>query len=193
MTPIQLWLPTFFGGIARPELQRDMKRMLRARTTEHVMWSVPGWTGPSWWTQDGMRVSCLNGDGLERARILHVGEKGAVVGPAAASFPNQSVAGMLDHWLNDDFVRADPCNPEEPLRVKIPHPVNGGVTLVEAEVTLTGASYFPFAHVGERGVAGQWPPRPDMPTTVSPEMESARPSFEPRKSLPLRLAWLTPF
>ena len=191
--PIQLWLPTFFGGIARPELQRDMKRMFRARKTEHVMWSIPGWSGPSCWTERGLRVSCQNGEGLERVRILHVGEKGVVVGSGAASFPNQSVAGMLDHWLNDDFVRADLTNPGEPLRVKIPHPINGGVALVDAEVMLPGGSYFTFAHIGTGEVAAQWPPRPDMPTTVSPELESAQPQSDLGKSLRLRLAWLAPF
>lgn len=65
--------------------------------------------------------------------------------------------------------------------------------MVEAEVTPPGAGYFPFAHVGEESVAAQWPPRPDIPTTVSPEIESARLSFDPRKTLPLRLAWLPPF
>ena len=170
-----------------------MKRMFRARTTERVVWSVPGWTRPSRWTQEQTRVSCLNGEGLECARILHIGDKGAVVGPAAASFPNQSAAGMLDHWLNDDFVRADPVNPNEPLRIKVPHPVNGGVALVEAGVTLPGTGYFPLARVGDEGVAAQWPPRPDMPTTVSPEMESARRVPDPRKSLRLRFAWSAPF
>lgn len=193
MTPIQLWLPTFFGGIARPELRSDMKRMFSARRTENVMWSVPGWSGPPRWTQEGLRVSCLNGDGLECARIQHVGEKGVVVGPGAASFPGRSVADILDHWLNDDFVRVCKVDLNEPLRVKVPHPVNGGVALVEAEVTPPGAGYFPFAHAGEESVAAQWPPRPDMPTTVSPEIESGRLSFDPRKTLPLRLAWLPPF
>ena len=145
--------------------------------------------------QDGLRVSCLNGDSLECARILHVGDKGAVVGPAAASFPNQSVAGMLDHWLNDDFVRADPKNPDEPRRAKIPHLANEGVVLVDAEVTLPVVSYFPFTHLGAVAdyVAAQWPPHPDMATTVSPEMESARPLSDPRKSLRLRVAWSAPF
>lgn len=193
MTPIQLWLPTFLGGIARPELRRDMQRMFRARTTEHVMWSVPDWTGPSRWTQDGLRVSCLNGEGLECARILHVGDKGAVVGPAAACFPNQSVASLIDCWLNDDSLRADPINPGEPLRVKVPHPVNGGVALVEAEVTLPGESHFPFTHIGDGSVFAQWPPRPDMCTTVSPEMESARPLSESGETLRLRLIWSAPF
>ncbi len=193
MTPIQLWLPTIFGGIAQPELRRDMQRMFRARTTEHVMWSFPVWTGPSHWTQGQTRVSCLNGESWECAQILHIGENGAVVGPAAASFPDQSVAGMLEHWLNGDFVRAHPGNSDEWLRVSIPHPVNGGVALVEAEVTLADASYFPFAHIGEEEVAAQWPPRPDMPSAVSPEMESARPLSDPRKSLRLRLEWLAPF
>jgi hypothetical protein len=193
MTPIQLWLPTFSGGIARPELQRDMKRMFRERTTEHLMWSVPGWTGPSSWTQDGLRVSCLNGETWECVRILHFGEKGGMVGPAAAAFPRASVAGMLDHWLNDKFVRADSLNPDEPLHIKVPRPVNGGVALVEAEMTIPGESYFPIKDVRDERVAAQWPPRSDMPTTVSPEMESAAALPHARKTLRLRFAWLAPF
>jgi hypothetical protein len=194
MTPVQLWLPTFFGGVARPGLRRDMQRLFRTRTTENVMWSVPGWAGPPRWTQEGAGVSCLIGDTLECVRILHVGVNGAVVGPAAAAFPGLSVVGMLDAWLDGDFTRLAPCDPGQRLRVKMPHPVNGGVALVEAEVTLPGANFFPITHVGDERVFAQWPPRPDMPATVSPEMESASSSADaPDRSLRLRLAWLAPF
>ncbi len=76
------------------------------------MWSVPGWIGPPLWTQGQEGVSCLNGDDLECVEILHVGETGAVFGPGAASFPDLSVTGLLDQWLNGDFVRVVEVNPE---------------------------------------------------------------------------------
>ena len=61
LRPIQLWLPTFFGSVARPELRADMQRLFRARTTEKVMWTVPGWSGPACWKQKGVSVGCING------------------------------------------------------------------------------------------------------------------------------------
>jgi hypothetical protein len=195
MTPIQLWLPSFFGGIARPELRSDIHRMFTARTTERVIWSVPGWRGASCWMQDGVRVSCLNGEHLECARILHIGEKGAVAGPAAAWFPDLSVAGILDHWLNDDFVRAIEVDRPETLHFKVPHPVEGGVELADAELTVPDEFYLPpTTHIRDERIFSQWPRRPDMPTTVSPEMESARWLSDRRSSSPMfRYAWLAPF
>lgn len=195
MTPIQLWLPTFFGGNARPELQRDMHRMFRARTTERVMWSVPAWMGSPRWTQGQEGVSCLNGDDLECVEILHIGEKGTVFGPNAGLFPDLSVTGLLDHWLKGDFVRVVEVNPDVPLRIKIPHPVNGGVALAEAELPVPEEFYLPpFTHIGHEHLFAQWPPRPDMPTTVSPEMESVRSLSDGRRNSPaLRYAWMAPF
>ena len=128
-------------------------------------------------------------------RILHVGENGAVVGPAAAAFSNQSVTGLLDAWLNDEFVRAVLVEPGEPLYVEIPYPANSGVALVEKELHHQKTNYFPITHLidNQRAMA-QWPPHPDMPTTVSPELESARPSSDVSKdSLTLRPMWLAPF
>src|SRR5271166_787011 len=120
MTPIQLWLPTFFGGNARPELRRDMHRMFRARTTEHAIWSVPDWTEPSRWLEGRFLVSGLKGEVPECARILHVGENGHVAEAAASLFSGRSIAGWLDAWLNDDFVRLVPSKRGEPLRVTVP-------------------------------------------------------------------------
>ena len=51
MTPIQLWLPTILGGIGRPELRRDMQRMFKLRTNEHVMWSIPQGRPTGWMTK----------------------------------------------------------------------------------------------------------------------------------------------
>lgn len=193
MTPIQLWLPEIFGGIARPEPRRDILRMFRARTREKMMWSVPGWQGPPNWTQEGMAVSCINGEALECVRILHIGANDAVVGPDAGVFPKASVKGLLDAWLNGKFVAGVPGNPGEQFRVKIPHLVNGGIGLVEAEMRLPGVQYFPFAEAGGDQVASaQWPPRADMPSTISPEMESEEQVVLAR-SLHLRLAWSAPF
>jgi hypothetical protein len=195
MTPIQLWLPTFFGGNARPELQRDMQRMFRARRTERVMWSVPSWKGPPCWTQCREGVSCLNGDDLECAVIFHIGENGMVVGPGAAAFPDQSITGLLDHWLRGDFVRVVEVNPDAPLRIKVPQLVDGGVELADAELAVPDEfSLPPFTHIDRERLYVQWPPRHDMPTTVSPEMESVRLLSGRRSgSPPLRYAWQAPF
>jgi hypothetical protein len=192
MTAIQLWLPEFFGGIARPELRRDKQRMFRARTREQMMWAVPGWRGPRNWTQDGIGVSCVNGETLECVRILHIGSNGAVFGPGAGAFPNLSVGGLLDAWLNNEFVTATQKRLGVPLRVKIPDVVPGGVRLVLAEVTPLVQHYFPFAKAdGDQVASAQWPPRADLPSTVSPEMESVSP-VPPENSLHLRYSWSSP-
>jgi hypothetical protein len=80
--------------------------------------------------QDKLRVGCLNGDHLECVRILHIGESGEVVGPAAAGFPNQSVAGLLDAWLNDGFFRMVDSDLDKPDRVRVPHLVEGAVLMI---------------------------------------------------------------
>ena len=159
------------------------------------MWSLPGWMGPPCWTQGREGVSCLNGDDPESVVIFHIGENGMVVGPGAAAFPDQSVTGLLDHWLKGDFLRVVEVNPDVPLRIKIPHPVNGGVALAEAELPVPEEFYLPpFTHIGHEHLFAQWPPRPDMPTTVSPEMESVRSLSDGRRNSPaLRYAWLAPF
>jgi hypothetical protein len=195
MTPIQLWLPTFFGGNARPELQRDTQRMFRARTTERVMWSVPSWKGPLCWTQCREGVSCLNGDDLECVVIFHIGENGMVVGPRAAAFPDQSITGLLDHWLRGDFVRVVEANPDVPLRIKVPQLVDGCVELADAGLPVPDEfSLAPFTHIDRERLYVQWPPRRDMPTIVSPEMESVRLLSGRRSgSPPLRYAWQAPF
>ena len=136
----------------------------------------------------------MNGDHLECVKILHIGDNGAVVAPAVTSFPNLSVADLLDAWLNDDFVRLVPRQPGERLRVEIPHPVKGVVFMVVTELDLAGEHYFPITHVGDQRVFAQWPPRSDIPATVSPELESARASSDtPKGSLPVRFVWSAPF
>ncbi len=196
MTPIQLWLPTVNGGIAKPELRRDRHRMFRAWGSEHVMWTVPGWTEPRNWLEGSIRVGCLAGESYECVRILHVGDKGTVVGPAAAAFPNNSVNGLLDAWLNSKFVGLSVLDPDEPISIKVPHRVGGGVTYVAVELKTAFANVLPITHVGaKRTAATQWPPSANSPSTVSPEMESASvPLASPRKgTLPVRFTWAAPF
>ena len=118
MTPIQLWLPTVYGGIARPELRRDMHRMFRAWGGEDVMWTMPRWRGPRKWLHGPTRVGCLAGESYECVQILHVGDKGTVVGPAAAAFPNNSANGLLDAWLNTKFVGLSPVDPDERISIR---------------------------------------------------------------------------
>ena len=111
MMPIQLWLPTVYGGIARPELRRDMQRLFREWDGEDVMWTVPGWTGPRSWPHGSTRVGCLAGEFYECVDVMHMGNKGAVVGPRAAAFPNYSVNGLLDIWLQLEFCRTFSLRP----------------------------------------------------------------------------------
>jgi predicted nucleic acid-binding Zn ribbon protein len=196
MTPIQLWLPTVHGGIARPELGRDRHRMFREWGSEHVMWSVPGWTGPRNWLQGSIRVGCLAGESYECVRILHVGDNGTLVGPAAAHFPNDSVNGLLDAWLNSEFVGLSAVDPDGQISIEVPHAVKGGVVYVPAKVKTTFANVLPFTHVGaNRTVYAQWPPTADAPSTVSPEMESALAPLAtpPEGTLPVQFTWAAPF
>jgi hypothetical protein len=197
MTPIQLWLPTVQGGIARPELRGDMQRMFRAWTIEDIMWTKPRWAGPPRWVEGQWHAACLNGETLERAQIHHVGDNGAIVGPSAASFPDQSVNGLLDTWLNADIVKWSPIDPDRAIRLEVPHPVEGGVALVWMKITFPFTNVLPIKHVDDRGIAfAQWPPDPTMPTTISPEVESAlpTPSFSPPPgTLPVRFSWTAPF
>lgn len=58
---------------------------------------------------------------------------------------------------------------------------------------IPGESFLPFALARDERLSAQWPPRADMPTTVSPEMESERPVRDHNKSLPMRFIWLAPF
>ena len=193
MTPIQVWLPTVHGGIARPELRRDMHRMFRAWCGEDLMWTIPDWKGPRDWVHGGTRVGCLAGEFYECVDILHVGNKGAVAGFAAAAFPNKSVDGLLAAWLKRGSLGVSPFNPDKRCYIKIPHPVEGGV-LAELESTL--ANVIPFSRVGrDRTVYAQWPSSATAPSTVSPEMESASApvSSLPKDTLPVRVTWAAPF
>ena len=173
-----------------------MHRMFREWGGEHVMWTVPGWTGPRNWRQGSTGVGCLAGEFYECVRILHMGDKGTIVGPAAAAFPNNSVNGLLDAWLNSKFVRLSPVDPDERISIEVPHPVEGGVRYVPVELKTTFTNVLPFAQVGEnRAVSTQWPPTADAPSTVSPEMESALAPLAtpPEGTLPVRFTWAAPF
>jgi hypothetical protein len=197
MTPIQLWLPTIQGGIARPELRRDMQRMFTAWTNEDIMWTKPGWAGLPRWDQHPLLAACLNGETLECAEIHHVGEKGAIVGPRSELFPHRSVASLLDAWLNADFVRRIPTDPDRTIELKVPYPIECTVALIWKKIALSFTNVLPITHLSETGVAfAQWPPDPAMPTTISPELESAlpMPSFSaPQGTLPVRFSWTAPF
>ena len=193
MMPIQLWLPTVYGGIARPELRRDMHRMFRAWDGEDLMWTVPGWTGPRNWLHGSTRVGCLAGESYECVDVMHVGNKGTIVGSRAAAFPNSSVNGLLDAWLQFESLGLSPFEPDERSYIKIPHPVEGGVL---TKLKPNFANVLPFTRVGaNHTVDAQWPPTADAPSTVSPEMESASAPVPtpPKSTLPLRVTWAAPF
>src|SRR6476620_3734727 len=99
MMPIQIWLPTVQGGIARLELRRDMLRMFRAWRGEDLMWTIPDWKGPRTWSHGSTRIGWVVGEFYECVDIMHVGNNGAIVGSRAAAFPNKSVDGLLAAWL----------------------------------------------------------------------------------------------
>jgi hypothetical protein len=193
MMSVQLWLPTVHGGIARPELRRDMHRMFRAWDGEDLMWTVPGWKQQRNWLHGSTRVGCLAGESYECVDVMHVGNKGTIVGSRAAAFPNKSINDLLDAWLNLESLRLSPFEPDERSYIKIPHPVEGGVL---TELKRTYPNVLPFTHVGaNRTVYAQWPPTGDAPSTVSPEMESASAPVPtpPKGSLSLRVTWAAPF
>ena len=193
MMPIQLWLPTVQGGIARPELRRDMQRLFREWDGEDLVWTVPGWQEPRNWLQGSTRVGCLAGESYECVDVMHVGNKGAIVGSRAAAFPNKSINGLLDAWLQFESVGLSLFEPDERSYIKIPHPVEGGI-LTKIKPNFTNV--LPFTHVGaNRTVYTQWPPTDDAPSTVSPEMESASAPVPtpPKRTLPLRVTWAAPF
>jgi len=124
---------------------------------------------------------------------LHVGNKGAVSGFAAAAFPNKSVDGLLDAWLKRGPLGVSPFKPDKRCYIKIPDPVEGGVL---AELQPTFANLIPFSRVGrDRTVYGQWPSTATAPSTVLPEMESASApvSSPPQDTLPVRVTWAAPF
>jgi len=172
-----------------------MQRLFRARTVENVMWAIPGWSGPPNWMQQGTRVGCINGQTTECVRILHVGSNGSVAGPAATAFPNCSVAGLLNAWLNDDFVRASTVDAGQPLRLETPAFIDGQIVMSWSTLAPAASHNFPITQLGaHETAAAQWPPVPSMPSTVSPEMESAHPaSAATHGKLALRLQWLAPF
>jgi hypothetical protein len=193
MTPIQIWLPTVQGGIARPELRRDIHRMFRAWRGEDLLWTIPDWKGPRNWVHGTTKVGCLAGESYECVDILHVGNQRAVAGFAAAAFPNKSVNGLLDSWLKRGSLGVSPFDPDKRCYIKIPHPVEGGVL---AKLQPTFANVIPFSHVGaNRTVYAQWPSTASAPSTVSPEMETASTpvSNPPKHTLPLRVTWAPPF
>ncbi len=173
MKPIQLWLPRFHGGIARPEVRGDMQRLFRAWNGEHEMWVIPDWTGPKNWTAQTSQVGCITGDHLEFVEILHISEKGLVAGPGAARFPSKSINGVLDTWLNEHFIRFTPGKQPAQITVGVPHVVAGGVAYPEIELSVP-ANTLPITHVRKGGhIAMQWPPDSSAPETVSPEIEIA--------------------
>lgn len=197
MTPIQLWLPRIHGGIASPRLRSDMHRMFRAWTREHVMWSVPGWNGPKNWHKNEMCFGCVNGENYECTRILLVSKKGTVIGFGAADFPNISVNGLLDAWLNFRSVDWVPCDRDEWIDEIVPRRVDGGVTHVKARLRLAYGNVLPFTQVGpDQKAVAQWPPTPTSPSVVSPELESALAEphdAPPTGTIPIRIAWPSPF
>ena len=67
--------------------------------------------------------------------------------------------------------------------------------MADTELTVPSEFYLPpFTHIGDERLFAQWPPRPDMPATVSPEMESVLSLSDRRRdSPPLRFVWRAPF
>jgi hypothetical protein len=122
MTPIQIWLPTVQGGIARPELRRDMHRMFTAWRGEDLLWTIPDWKGPRNCVHGTTKVGCLAGEPYQCVDILHVGNRGVVAGFAAAAFPNNSINSLLDAWLKVKSLRLSPFQPDERNYIKIPPP-----------------------------------------------------------------------
>src|SRR5262249_36082273 len=122
---------------------------------------------------------CLSGELYECADVLHIGNKGGVVGLKADAFPNNSVNGLLERWLKGGFFRFLHIAGNERRYIKIPHPFEGTL----------------LAPASETNITIQWPRTADAPSPVSPEMESAsEPTTSPPEGkIPVRIMWGAPF
>lgn len=198
MTPILIWLPLLQGGIRRPEMRSDIHRADREWDGDHVVWIVPDWTGPRNWIQEGLQVRCIPGEQLECIMICHVGENGAVVGPSAAAFPDMSVQGLLDAWLNLEGELLQEASLGEHIVLPVPSVVEGGVTYVETQIETGFPSNLSIVRVDaeKRELRLGLPPGVGNPAPVSPELESTQglpTAAPPTGSMPVRIAWPSPF
>lgn len=201
MVPIQLWLPALQGGAHRDDFQRDFARAFEAWERDHVVWMIPGWDGPKQWGERGLRVCAINAEHFEQCRILHIGQNLRAVGPAAVSFPNCSVSGLLTAWLRDEVAycftstKGDASGRE--IKFSCPAVTSDGqVCYVNENLQTVRSSQLPIVgtHDDSRSVKTAWPGISGGPKPVSPEIESFfSVNDDPEKAVPVELRWGPPF
>src|SRR5262249_49077934 len=120
----------------------------------------PNWKGPRSSPSGPIRVGCLSGELYECADVLHIGNKGGVVGLKADAFPNNSVNGLLERWLKGGFFRFLHIAGNERRYIKIPHPFEG--TLLD-KLETAFINNLEFAPASETNITIQWPRTADAP------------------------------
>ncbi|NDR57914.1 hypothetical protein [Aliiruegeria sabulilitoris] len=191
MKPIQLWLPMIMGGAGRPTRQRDIQRLHAVWDGHDVLWTKPSWSGPEAWAQDRMKVGCISGEEIECFRILHIGDGGGIVGPAAAGFGDLKIDGLLDAWLGSE-VQAVPSTAGTPFEISVPTVVEGGVTYLRETFASETGGHHPFRVLeqDENTAAAQWPPGDHDPRPISPQSEAlAREPSDTDGTVALCLRW----
>lgn len=194
MKPIQLWLPTFTGGAARPSRQRDLQRLKNAWNRHHVIWTIPNWGEPATWVEDGLQVGCIAGEEIERFRIIHIGSNYAAAGPAAALFESLAVEELLKEWTEAEVSAV--CSDGSVIAAMLPEPSPEGVRYQPADLQPIAGGSFRAIGIGEdeRKLIARWPTEESGPSPISPQSEAlAMEPLQNPESQPLRLNWSPPF
>src|SRR5947209_15979426 len=106
MRPIQVWLPAITSSLADPIFEMDMQRAFQEWRGEQTVWFMPGIEKPYRWKEGqnpwDWRLAVPSGSGRwEPVDVYHVNDRGHVWGRnAGARFPNGTVDGLLEAWLN---------------------------------------------------------------------------------------------
>ena len=194
MRPIQLWLPMFSGGAARPARQGDIQRLHETWDRHDIMWTKPRWGRTRNWIRDQAQNCCISGEELECFRVIHVGANAAVHGPAAALFEPLPISRLLDEWL-DSKVEALQSYGDRAFEIDVPVVHPDGVTYRPEKIEAKAGGRFPIRRSDgiEQTATAQWPADDLGPRTISPQSEALRMSEgETTGSLNLRLRWQGP-
>jgi hypothetical protein len=125
-----------------------------------------------------LRVLAIPAEHTDRLDVYHIGENGYVWGlHPHARFPNASVNGLLDAWMN--LYRpgggVDLFYAPQSIKMPVPRIMRRGVRYQESEFELIPGPTLPIDHLEEasRTAVMKWPPGDTKRPPVSPEAESA--------------------
>ncbi len=196
MRPLQVWLPSISGSLARREARGDRARTYRDWRGEEAIWLMPGLEKPFRWIHEG-GVACLAlpSEHWERIVVYHIGANGVVSGAGATEiFPNASVDGLLDAGLNLNLAGGVKLyHQPEKLAFEVPRLAGDKVTYEMRELQVQPGAVAPVEPDDESVSGGfvlEWPP-PDQPlASVSAEEESLEyyGPFDPLNDADLPLA-----